>query len=55
MDDGNGRTAPVLTPPEKAYVLDQVRQFIGSIQGIAAALADGDRARESSRRARLEA
>lgn len=43
-DDGSGRTALTLTSPEKAYVLDQMRQFVRSIQGIAAGLADGDSA-----------
>jgi hypothetical protein len=42
IDDGNDRTALILTPPEKAYVLDQMRHFVGSIQAIAAGLADGD-------------
>jgi hypothetical protein len=45
VDDEDGRTALGLTSPEKAYVLDQMRQFVGSIQGIAAGLADGDRAK----------
>jgi cytochrome c556 len=44
-DDGSGRTALTLTPPEKAYVLDQMRRFVGSIQSITAGLADGDGAR----------
>jgi len=43
-DDGSGRTALTLTPPEKAYVLDQMRQFVGSIQRIVAGLAVGDSA-----------
>ena len=43
IDDGNGRTALALTPPEKAYVLLQMRQFVESIQTITAGLADGDR------------
>ncbi len=43
IDDGNGRTALALTPPEKAYVLLQMRQFVESIQIITAGLADGDR------------
>lgn len=43
--DGDDRTALALTPPEKAYVLDQMRQFVISIQSIAAGLADGDGAR----------
>jgi cytochrome c556 len=44
-DYGNDRAALTLTPPEKAYVLDQMRHFVGSIQSIAAGLADEDRAR----------
>ncbi|WP_152428466.1 cytochrome c [Methyloferula stellata] len=44
IDDGNGRTALALTPPEKAYVLLQMRQFVESIQIIVAGLADGDKA-----------
>jgi hypothetical protein len=44
IDDGHGRTTLALTPPEKAYVLLQMRQFVESIQIITAGLADGDRA-----------
>ncbi len=44
-DEGDGRTVVALTPPEKAYVLDQMRQFVESIQNVAAGLADEDRAR----------
>ncbi len=44
IDDGNGRTALALTPPEKAYVLLQMRQFVESIQIITGGLADGDKA-----------
>jgi len=43
MDDGNDRAALNLTPPEKAYVLDQMRRFVESIQSITAGFANGDR------------
>lgn len=43
-DNEDARNTLALTPPEKAYVLLQMRQFVESIQVISAGLADGDRA-----------
>jgi hypothetical protein len=41
-DAGDDRITVALTPPEKAYVLGQMRLFVESIQGITAGLAEGD-------------
>jgi len=43
QSDADDRVALALTPPERGYVLGQMRLFVESIQSIAAALAKKDR------------
>lgn len=44
-DEADDRRAGALSPSEKAYILNQMRLFVESIQTIAAGLGEGDLAR----------
>ncbi len=51
-DGFEDREAVVLAPAEKAYVLNQMRLFVESVQAVAEGLAEGDLAKAAEARRR---